>query len=50
MSGWRSVISGPTPKEVSDIENGVECTFSKFVDDTKLCGMVNTPERWGAIQ
>jgi len=29
---------------VVDIDRGIECTFSKFVDDTKLCGVVNTLE------
>ena len=27
---------------MNDIE--IECTLSKFVDNTKLCGAVNTPE------
>ena len=28
----------------------VECTLSKFVNDTKLCGVVDTLERRNAIQ
>jgi len=29
---------------VSDMDSGIECTISKFADDTKLCGAVNTLE------
>ncbi|GAB0186171.1 cAMP-dependent protein kinase inhibitor alpha [Grus japonensis] len=34
----------------SDTDSGIECTLSTFVDDTKLCGAVDTPEEWDAIQ
>ena len=60
MSGWRSVINN-VPKGsllgpilfsifISYTDSSVKCTFSKFVDDTKLWTAVNTPERWDAIQ
>ena len=35
---------------VSDTGSGIECTLSKFVDDTKLCGTVNMLEGRDAIQ
>ena len=35
---------------VSDMDNGIECAFSKFSGDTKLSGAVNVLERREAIQ
>ncbi|GAB0210058.1 cAMP-dependent protein kinase inhibitor alpha [Grus japonensis] len=32
------------------MDSGIECTLSKFTDDTKLCGGVNTLEGRDAIQ
>ncbi|GAB0205472.1 mitochondrial enolase superfamily member 1 [Grus japonensis] len=35
---------------VSDMDSGIECTLSKFADDTKLCGVVEMLEGRDAIQ
>ena len=35
---------------VSDMDSEMECTLSKFADDTKLCGTVDTLEGRSAIQ
>ena len=57
--GWRSMTSGTLQGLVlasmlfnifiNDINSEIEFTLSKFVDDTKLCGAVDTPEGQDAI-
>ncbi|GAB0179392.1 cAMP-dependent protein kinase inhibitor alpha [Grus japonensis] len=41
---------GVTWHFVGNMDSGIECTLSKFITDTKLCGVVNTLEGRDAIQ
>eukprot|EP00076_Gallus_gallus_P034794 XP_025000332.1 uncharacterized protein LOC112530480 [Gallus gallus] len=48
---WGSILVSVLFKIfINDNHSGIKCTLSKFVDGTKLCGAINMPEEWDAIQ
>lgn len=59
-ASWKSVTSG-IPQGlilapilfnilIKDLDNGTDCTFSKFTDHTKLGGKIDGPEECAAIR
>ena len=60
VSKWRLAVSDVPQGSVLGLmlfnifvgitDNGIECTISKFADDTKLSGAVDASERRDAIQ
>lgn len=60
VSRWRSVMSGIPQGSVLEpvlfnifingVNSGIVCTSGKFADDKKLYSVINTSERWDAVQ
>ena len=60
MSKWRLVMNGIPQASVlglvhvnifvDNMDSGIECTLSKFADNTKLSGAVDMQEKMDAIQ